>query len=136
MLFYIVGTEKNLSAEQAIEKYWGGEITSSSHPKYGYGCDALPFGWKEISHEEFAKSIFFWYSPFATAWSRTAIGDVRMFFMPQDCGFALIGESHGGKLSIFKFGCQHESIEENVGRCLTKYTCKKCGFVETVDSSD
>lgn len=136
MLFNIVGTVKQLTQDQAIEKYWGGKIESLPHPKYRYGCDAHPIGWAEISQDDFAKSEFFRYEPYATGWSRTAIGDARMFFMPRDCGFALIGDYWGGRISIFKFGCQHDSNEETVGRCLTKYTCKKCGFVETVDSSD
>ena len=136
MLFNIIGTVNRLTQDQAIEKYWGGKIECLPHPKYRYGCDMHPIGWAEISQDNFAKSDFFRYEPLATAWSRTAIGDARMFFMPRDAGFALIGDYHSGKLSIFKFGCQHDSLEETVGRCLTKYTCKKCGYVETVDSSD
>ncbi|KAF3997506.1 hypothetical protein [Glaciimonas immobilis] len=136
MLFEVIGTAKQLTSDQAIKKYWGGEIESIPHPKHRYGCDTLPLGWAEISHEEFAKSNFFHYTPLALAWSRTTIGDARMFFMPKDGGFAMIGDYLGGKVSVFKFGCQHDSTEENVGNCLTKYTCKKCGLVDTVDSSD
>lgn len=32
--------------------------------------------------------------------------------------------------------CVHEFTEENVGNCLHKWTCKKCGASMVVDSSD
>lgn len=31
---------------------------------------------------------------------------------------------------------QHESSEKSVGRCLTQVTCKTCGYVYMIDSSD
>lgn len=136
MQFYKIEGSRGLTAEQALAKYWGDKIESVPHPKYRYGCDVHPHGWDEITQEEFAQSSFFRYTPLAIMWSRTLLGDARMFFMPQDAGFAIIGDHQSGKLSFFKFGCQHDSMSENVGRCLTKYTCKKCGFVEAVDSSD
>lgn len=136
MLFSIIGTQKDFTEAGVIAKYWGEKIGSVTHPKYNYHCDALPAGWTEITPAEFARSIFFQYSPKATAWSRTAEGDARMFFMHNDTGFALIGDYHGQSIRIFKFGCQHDFDGVEVGRCLTRYTCKKCGFVETVDSSD
>jgi len=65
LLNAIVGIGK-LTQEQVIAKYWGGEVQSTPHPKYRYGCDAFPYGWTEISQEEFAQSNFFRYSPHAT----------------------------------------------------------------------
>jgi hypothetical protein len=136
MLFEKIGTQDKLTAAQAVAKYWGEKIESVPHPKYRYGCDVHPHGWVEISQEEFSQSNFFRYTALATAWSRTLLGDARLYFMHDDTGFALIGDYHEKKLSVFKFGCQHKFKQENVGNCLTKYTCEKCGFAKTVDSSD
>lgn len=136
MLFDTIGTKPKLTKEAAVEKYWGGKVNSEPHPKYRYGCDAHPTGWAQISEEDFAESMFFRYSPIATGWTRTVLGDARLFFMHNDTGFALIGDYHPKKLSIFKFGCEHKFKGVEVGRCLTRYTCEKCGFVETIDSSD
>jgi hypothetical protein len=135
MLFNAIEAGK-LTQDQAVTKYWGGTIESTPHPKYRYGCDAHPHGWTEITQEEFAQSDFFRYSPYATGWSRTLLGDARMFFLPRDVGYALIGDYWEKTVRIFKFGCQHESTSKEVGRCLTEYTCKKCGYVEVIDSSD
>lgn len=33
-------------------------------------------------------------------------------------------------------GCHHEYTGRNAGRCYTIYTCKKCGYVYDIDSSD
>ena len=41
------------------------------------------------------------------------------------------------KTRYFKYqACKHEFTGRSVGRCITEYTCKKCGFVQVVDSSD
>lgn len=122
--------------EKVIKTYWGGEIGCERHPQSGYGCDVLPTGWTEITWEEFAKSRFFAYSPIATGWSRTILGDARMFFMHDDISYALIGEYWAGTVKVFRFGCQHDMASETVGNCLNRCTCKKCGFAETIDSSD
>jgi hypothetical protein len=37
---------------------------------------------------------------------------------------------------LWIIGCIHECTSVSVGRCLTEYTCKKCGFKEVIDSSD
>ncbi|MBY8604187.1 hypothetical protein K7N18_05015 [Burkholderia arboris] len=96
----------------------------------------LPNGWAEITCEEFAKSRFFSYTPVATGWLRTTIGDARMFLMHDQISFALIGDSRGGTVRVFRFGCKHVMDRKNVGNCVNQYTCTKCGFSETVDSSD
>ncbi|KVU48179.1 hypothetical protein WK69_10740 [Burkholderia ubonensis] len=116
--------------------YWGGKIGCEPHPKYGYGCDTLPNGWTEITWEEFAKSKFFWYTPIATGWLRTTIGNARLFFMHDRVSFAMIGDHSGGTVKVFQFGCKHDMKSETVGNCLHRYTCTKCGFSEVVDSSD
>ncbi|WP_207000650.1 hypothetical protein [Trinickia mobilis] len=134
LLDRITGADKELRA--SVEKtYWGGKVGSEPHPKYGYGCDVLPNGWKEISWSDFAGSHFFWYTPIATGWLRTTIGDARLFFMHNQISFALLG-NRDGTVKVFQFGCQHQMDSVNVGNCLNRYTCKLCGFAETVDSSD
>ncbi len=38
---------------------------------------------------------------------------------------------------FYQFGCEHENMERtNVGNCLNRYYCKKCGYEEEIDSSD
>ena len=32
--------------------------------------------------------------------------------------------------------CVHRFLSENMGRCLTKYTCEHCGSAHTIDSGD
>ena len=32
--------------------------------------------------------------------------------------------------------CIHVKSEENIGKCLTKITCKQCGFTYKIDSGD
>ncbi|WP_175878854.1 hypothetical protein [Burkholderia sp. BCC0097] len=121
---------------QIENTYWGGKVGCEPHPKFGYGCDMLPNGWAEITREEFAKSRFFSYTPVATGWLRTTIGDARMFFMHDQISYALIGDYWGGTVKVFRFGCNHAMERKNVGNCMNRYTCTKCGFSETVDSSD
>jgi hypothetical protein len=42
-----------------------------------------------------------------------------------------------GWLNPKNASCVHDfSIERNVGRCLTENTCSKCGYKQTIDSSD
>lgn len=40
------------------------------------------------------------------------------------------------KVSFFRFGCKHEIESTQIGRCLHRDTCKKCGWSHEVDSSD
>lgn len=135
LLNKFVGADKDFRASIEMT-YWGGKIGSEPHPKYRYGCEVLPKGWKEISWDGFAKSRFFTHAPIATGWSRTTIGDARMFFMHDQISYALIGDSHAGTVKVYQFGCEHDMSSENIGNCLNRYTCKVCGFSVTVDSSD
>jgi hypothetical protein len=135
LLEKVTSAEKEFRAKIELT-YWGGKIESEPHPKLRYGCDVLPDGWIEITWDEFAKSSFFRHTPIATGWSRTALGDARMFFMHDQLSFALIGEYQSGTVKVFRFGCKHLMEAKNVGRCLTRNTCKTCGFTEVIDSSD
>jgi hypothetical protein len=40
------------------------------------------------------------------------------------------------KFRFYLCGCEHDWIRQNVGNCLNTYTCSKCGYKETIDSSD
>jgi hypothetical protein len=40
------------------------------------------------------------------------------------------------EVGAIKPHCDHEFTEENVGQCLTLYTCRFCGHSYEIDSSD
>jgi hypothetical protein len=47
-------------------------------------------------------------------------------------------EDKPGSKSVryFKWvACEHDFVEKNIGNCLHRYTCKKCGYSYDVDSS-
>ncbi|KVO65029.1 hypothetical protein WJ95_20280 [Burkholderia ubonensis] len=136
MLLDKIGGADAAFRTQIENTYWGGKVGCEPHPKFAYGCDVLPNGWTEITWEEFAKSKFFWYTPIATGWLRTTIGNARLFFMHDRVSFAMIGDHSGGTVKVFQFGCKHVMESKNVSNCLHRYTCTKCGFSEVVDSSD
>jgi hypothetical protein len=56
--------------------------------------------------------------------------------------YSTFGQLKGSKWQVdkpryFKYQkCKHEFTGRSVGRCITEYTCKKCGFTQVVDSSD
>ena len=37
---------------------------------------------------------------------------------------------------FYRIGCEHAYEDVTIGHCLHEYTCKKCGFKQTIDSSD
>lgn len=41
-----------------------------------------------------------------------------------------------GKVLEIEIGCKHDMSVTNLGRCYNKYTCTKCEFSYSVDSSD
>lgn len=135
ILEQIAGAQKDFR-EKIIGIYWGGKIGVERHPTLSCGCDVLPNGWTEITWEELSRSRFFHHSPIATGWSRTKLGDARMFFMHDTVSYALIGDYWGKTVKVFRFGCKHDMETKTVGRCLTRYTCKTCSFTEVIDSSD
>lgn len=135
ILEQIAGANKEFR-EKIIATYWGGSIGTERHPTLQCGCDVLPNGWTEITWKELAQSRFFHHSPIATGWSRTKLGDARMFFMHDAVSFALIGDYWGGAVKVFRFGCKHQMEDKTIGNCLHRYTCKTCGFSEVIDSSD
>jgi len=58
----------------------------------------------------------------------------------HDIAFGLMTEydmySNKMKLDVYRIGCKHDYESYKIGRCLTHYKCKKCGYEETIDSSD
>ena len=52
------------------------------------------------------------------------------FYEQPYVGF--IGKLHIGQ---FRF-CVHDMKTQNLGKCLNRYTCTKCGFIHTEDSGD
>jgi hypothetical protein len=101
----------------------------------------LPPNFKEITEQEFAQSKFFTYMPEKTEYRQVNINgkhtDLRMFWMYDNTGYAIVSNYWDGKVIYYSFAkCEHIFDEKTVGKCLTEYTCKKCGYRETIDSSD
>lgn len=115
---------------------------------YG-GYNDLPPNFKEISYQDFIDSQFFTYTPRLVdtrqAYEKDSEGrnvgsyrGLHLYLFGDGTGIAI--EKYwdsGWKLKYHKFAkCEHEFTEQEVGRCLHEYKCKKCGYTETVDSSD
>lgn len=132
---------------EEIEKEFG--ITHYNYP---------PTNFREISEKEFAQSHFHIYTPIAISFAqiylnpnpnrqRDAVHSVKYFFMHDMTGYAIGADYWDGKVHYYKFGCDHDyrqvSQEEcrdrdivHFGRCYHVSECKKCGFLEAIDSSD
>ena len=119
---------------------------------FGHPNDPLP-NMKEMTEKEFAQSMFFTYTPdyhFYRQINRVeklplglAPGPkggglhVHCYVFFDKTGIAFASDYWAGKVRYFHFAvCEHEFTEKNIGRCLHKYTCVKCGFNKEVDSSD
>ena len=60
-------------------------------------------------------------------------GDLTLFYYERVCHGVLRTPSN---ITYWRFGCEHrEGGERSVGNCLTEYTCPKCGYKWTWDSS-
>jgi len=117
--------------------------------KYGAYND-FPPGWREISQEEMAQSNFFTYSPVLVEdrqmYPRDENGErefnkgrvsARLFHMHDGTGFGLGSDYWGKKIQWYRFElCNHDYAGTTIGKCLTRYTCKKCNYSEEIDSSD
>ena len=51
-------------------------------------------------------------------------------------GIVIANDRHDNRFRMWHIGCWHEYESKTVGNCLTKYTCKKCGWAKTIDSGD
>jgi len=99
---------------------------------------------RELSEKDFAQSQFFTYChgepeyrqfPFKHSDGKTYTATARGYMVNGE-GFCVIREYWQGRVRWFKYGCEHNYEEKNVGRCLHKYTCTKCKHSYTTDSSD
>lgn len=111
---------------------------------------------KEISEKEWAQSFFFQYAAECRGYRqisnieeliavgiRPAESGGRPCMMPihwyaffDKTGIAFFSDWWAGKVRIFKFAvCEHAYTEKNIGHCLTRYTCSKCGHSKDIDSS-
>jgi hypothetical protein len=74
---------------------------------------------------------------------------IKAFYVADDQSWIIVaypystfGSSKDSKWKLdkpryFKYQkCKHEFTSRSVGRCITEYTCRKCGFKNVVDSSD
>lgn len=119
-----------------------------------FGPSQLPPNFREITEKEFAQSKFFIYTP--DRWEyrqisrkedtdlfkwgpeqRSCVFSIRIAHFYDGTGVALEHDYWSGKVRYFALGaCDHKDrTQRNVGNCLNEYTCKSCGFVETIDSS-
>ena len=59
-------------------------------------------------------------------------------FACNNCGGQMMYGRPTGQVPLRADGtpCAHEYTSQNVGRCLTKYTCKHCNSSHTIDSGD
>lgn len=90
-------------------------------------------------------------TPFPTGWKQNPQVTIygRCFIIGSMGGYAFLPSTmykrvepdvnpYGwkGKLYIGKFRfCVHDMTRTNIGKCLNKYLCSKCGYEETLDSS-
>jgi hypothetical protein len=128
-----------------------GEPAELGHPN-----SPLP-NMKEISLEEWTRHQYWTYMPVATGYRQItrieelrAIGiappkfgtsdqimPIRWFQMHDKTGIAVHNDWHNKKLRVFAWAvCEHEDVGRKLGNCYYEYTCKKCGYKHTVDSSD
>lgn len=114
--------------------------------------NTLPDGWRSLTQKEFAQSSFFTYSPEWFDYIQAVVPGmgptfqgIRLFYMHDRTGYAIVADYWKGKVYAFAFGCDHEwggtlTPQEDAarprGRCLHTEKCKKCGYVWSYDSSD
>lgn len=117
----------------------------------------LPPNFREISEEEFSQSKFFQYTQeyrefrqvhvcqlnneqkqiFKELFPKKEYVDMSINWYADNTGIILINDYWEGKVRYFQCSlCEHEYEKINIGRCLNKYTCKKCLMIKEVDSSD
>lgn len=135
------------------------ELTVSEQSQEPGTYNKAPKGWKEISEKDFARSMFFTYSPKSMEhrqvfydWDGNALGEkywlsITMFHMHDGTGFAMSSEWTDGKVRYFRFGCEHQyrglSQQEcrdrgiaHFGSCYHVSECGVCGHIKSIDSSD
>lgn len=127
-------------------------------PQIGGSFNVAPPGFREMTADEFAKSLPPWCvvaTEHRQLWSdvegnrlpRMISGTLHLF--SDETGFMI--EQHYDKgryeLKYYRFGCKHalkeisiaEAKRRNIlhyGNCYHVYECTKCGYVQGVDTSD
>lgn len=150
---YKVSHAFNTPEAKAIEEAYG---------KY----NDFPPNWREITQDEFARSLFFHYTPdfidFRQMYEKDKDGkraynapytSGKLFFFWNKTGIGIVDTYEDKKynakkiLRFFKFGCEHKyrelSREESAkkgrthfGRCYHIEECTTCGHIWEYDSSD
>lgn len=107
--------------------------------------EELPPNWKRISAKEFAQHTRFGsYTPEWTGYAQlcTQKGkpwvNAHLFTFFDKTGVGIVTSYWDTPhVRLYSFStCEHEYEERGIGKCLHEWKCKKCGFVQVVDSSD
>ena len=60
-----------------------------------------------------------------------------LFFLQDGTGWGLCQLYWEKRVLWCAFGCDHDMVfVQNLGRCYNQYRCSKCGYEESIDSSD
>lgn len=118
--------------------------------KYG-GYNDFPPDWKEIAEEEFAKSMFFTYSPdliqHRQMMKPNEVVEATLHFFWDGNGYAIGHDFWKGKVKYYRFAlCEHTYRElspsearakghSHFGNCYHVTECAKCGLIWEYDSS-
>lgn len=126
------------------------------HEKIYGGFNDFPPHWKRISQKEFAQSKFFSYDPNLTEhrqmYEKGSCPTGKMtaavlFFFYDGTGIGMVRDFWKGTVRYYSFAkCEHKFEElsarearekghDHYGMFCHVYECKKCGFVESHDSS-
>jgi len=146
-------------------KYLPKEQEDAMHQEFGDFNDFPPF-FREITEDEFARSIFFSYTPEALESRQMCrpsgvFPDGRsvhatLYFYHDQTGVAIervqgpfikLGVHSPWTVRYYAFGCNHKYTEMSAkdaraaghthfGRCWHVWKCDVCGHVKAMDSSD
>lgn len=121
---------------------------SVNHSKVYGDYNSPPPNFTEITDVEFSHSMFFVYTPDKMEFRQIVPNrlpwngeryylSVRLFYFHDGSGVG-ISSVYGQKIRYFRFFvCDHKDSELLESRmCYRKTRCRKCGYVNEVDSSD
>lgn len=135
------------------------ENVDPEHARKFGGYNDFPPGWREITQEDFARSIYFTYAPRSVEYRQMLrymdgrehsgkMVDGFLYFFHDGTGFSIINDFWANTVRFYAFGCAHEyagnsiSLEAAKARGITisqhdsVFYCPKCGHLEVHDSSD
>jgi len=121
-------------------------IKMISNEKIVGGYNDIPPNVKQLTEKEFAQSRFFNYSPYKVEF-RQLLGkyningiklqNIHIYWFSDGYGIILMSDFWGGKVYYFEcYICNHDFINLENRMCYTKSKCKKCGYIQEIDSSD